>query len=304
MVQLAAMYELHLAITYACAPFIYRAYRLVWKEAESTSLNIRFMHGRSLHATKKLNNRLSDDSLKEQKSPPPMKSLQSSLPILVTNLQVPKLGEDNRNVLSEKHTGKRKATPILQLDKPLLVGKKSLESDCEITVAYQPSQRQTSMRDLEEAQSPTLPPESRYRLSGLSWITGGGRKSHWSGPRTPGTEIRRQSTGGRTTPKSPTSPSRESFTLPRSPGLSSIDVSEQPEVPPRAKMRQIDPALNPGYVACRGCGQYHPYGFRHRDIEIQDNLRFGFWRKKNGRQSQSTFFDDRDDDDDDDIIVV
>jgi hypothetical protein len=199
--------------------------------------------------------------------------------------------------MSGKAAGKRKATPTLDLEKALPVAKKSLENDFEITVAYQPSVRQSKMPVLE-IQSPTLPPESRYRHSGLSWITSGSNNSRWSGLRTPGTGVMRQkSKSGHTTPKSSVSPSK-SPTGSQSPGLISLNMSEQTEIPPPTAIRKAEPSLSPVHVACRGCGQYHPYGYRHGNSEVESNLPFGWWRKTKAiRQSQSTFYDDADDED-------
>jgi hypothetical protein len=59
-----------------------------------------------------------------------------------------------------------------------------------------------------------------------------------------------------------------------------------------------DPAMSPGFVACRGCGKYHEHGFRHTNERKSGSgawWRAGSVRSKwTRRESQSTFFMEED----------
>jgi hypothetical protein len=65
-------------------------------------------------------------------------------------------------------------------------------------------------------------------------------------------------------------------------------------------LKEPDPALSLGYVACRGCGQYHGHGHTHSPT--RDDMRHSgnraWWKGRKPRftgqptrrESQSTFF--------------
>lgn len=85
-----------------------------------------------------------------------------------------------------------------------------------------------------------------------------------------------------TTPVSPTSPTSLSH---------------------RSTITQPDPAMSPGFVACRGCGKFHPHGFSHTDDSSRASGNGAWWMKSASkvtpslsqrRESQSTFFMDED----------
>ena len=183
-------------------------------------------------------------------------------------------------------------------------------SQFEITVAYTPSIVDPVSRPrthVPETQSPTLPPDflvRRNRLSNYSWMTSRSKQSTWS-------SIRSSITGPSRSPKpnrsksaatnktlSPTTPSSAMFP-PYSPGLSTIDLSELPDI---HSLPMIPPPRSSARFLCRGCGKFHPPGYRHSNAEVENNLsKFALWRSSKttqattSRQSQSTFYHDDDD---------
>ncbi|TLD32443.1 hypothetical protein E2P81_ATG05419 [Venturia nashicola] len=67
---------------------------------------------------------------------------------------------------------------------------------------------------------------------------------------------------------------------------------------------QPDPAMVPGFVACRSCGKYHAHGFSHADDTARNSGSGAWWRYSKSkmtsslwqrRESQSTFFREGDD---------
>lgn len=281
--DLAAIWELHLAVICACAPFILPAFREICPRVQSFSLWIRFMRGQSLHATKPLNDSKASD-----------RSLRKSF---MTGQRMDIICEKT-TAMTEKDIEKQQSPSV---------------DDAVITVALQPSQRPSvaSTHDLE-MQSPTLGPAHKYRLSGLSCINGA--TTRWSGLQTPGTHILQDGSSGQTSPQFPRSPASSRFgSISRNLGLSeSVVFEDAPEVPELLvahDMRPPEPALSPRHVACRGCGQYHPYGFQHGVESPKSPVSplspfFLFSNRKSRRRpSQSTFFVSDDEDDDERPVI-
>jgi hypothetical protein len=126
-------------------------------------------------------------------------------------------------------------------------------------------------------------PEWLYlRSSGLSRFTA------WSGLRTTGTSLLDPEMGHSVVSR----PSMEDDV----PDLPAVYMT--PASPRSASQRSMDPSMSSGFVACRGCGQYHSHGFSHTN---ERNSGSGAWwragsvrTKWRRRESQSTFFMDED----------
>jgi hypothetical protein len=98
--------------------------------------------------------------------------------------------------------------------------------------------------------TPTLThPDRVLRLSGLSRLSGFSRftlQRGWHEPR------------GSLLPSNSRTPLRQAS----QPEMRETSFNRtEPAPPPLAE--EIDPAMNPKFVACRGCGGYHEHGFRH-----------------------------------------
>jgi hypothetical protein len=208
----------------------------------------------------------------------------------------------------KKQSSKRKVTPPAPLDlTERSTAARSLDSSSqfEITVVYTPSQPQTHV---PEMQSPTLPPDfliPRNRLSNMSWITGRSMQSRWSSVRSsttlstitlsPHRKSRRGILQHTSDPRSPVSPISMTHPL-SSPGLSTIDLGELPDIHALPEM----PSLPRARILCPACGRFHPAGYRHTEAEVRANVsRFQLFRNSHSvRHSQSTFYDDGDDEED------
>ncbi|QDS72065.1 hypothetical protein FKW77_002854 [Venturia effusa] len=84
---------------------------------------------------------------------------------------------------------------------------------------------------------------------------------------------------------------------------SPISLSNRSTLSHMSTITQPDPAMSPGFVACRGCGKFHPHGFSHADDASRGSGSGAWWRHSKSkvssslwrrRESQSTFFMDDD----------
>jgi hypothetical protein len=301
------MWHVHLAILWACAPF---AYQLLQPFFEKLFLRLHFNRANNIHATKAVKAQPSYFSLRSK--PPSVKgvfpSLRDSIAIAKLTRKVGRAhdieqgSEEIKPVAKDTKAGKRKVTPpALNLERPATARSADSASQFEITVVYTPSVPQNHV---PEMQSPTLPPDfliRRNRLSNMSWITGRSMQSRWSSVRSSSTtssttlsphrKSRRGIVQHSADPRSPVSPISMTHPL-SSPGLSTIDLGELPDIHALPVMSQLPRAR----ILCPGCGRFHPAGYRHTDAEVNANLsRFQLFRNSSTRDSQSTFYDDRDD---------
>lgn len=154
------------------------------------------------------------------------------------------------------------------------------------------------------SKSPDTLGRSGIRSSGLS-----SRFTIWSGLQTAGTSIQDVETGE-------SDHSRHSIEfedeVPELPDIykpfasplvpQSPRSTKLPSLSPSQRLTMQDPATSPGYVACRGCGQYHPHGFSHAKEDSRSSGSGAWWRNSTvkskslwkRRESQSTFFMEED----------
>jgi hypothetical protein len=99
--------------------------------------------------------------------------------------------------------------------------------------------------------TPTLTrPDRVLRLSGLSRLSGFSRFT-----------LQREGFQPRTSllPANSRTPLRQ----PSQPEMRETSFNRTEPAPPPTPTEEIDPAMNPKFVACRGCGGYHEHGYRH-----------------------------------------
>ena len=343
MVNLTAMHHIHMALICACLPFVYQFIRPQLKQVKDKFC---FRRGNNLHATRKLEENHPSYWSLHSKSPLPPK--RSAFPTLRDSIAVKKLSKKKLpktptekssrrtptplNDLelaqpkeSDKKAGKRKGTPpTLNLDSTLRRQPSRETTDTasqfEITVVYTPSRPQTHAPEMRsptfppdtpslpnthvpEMQSPTLPPDfliKRNRLSNYSWMTSRSKQSTWSSLRSSIT-ARSPDLGRKgSTARSPGFP-------PYSPGLSTIDLGELPDI--HALPSIPPPRRGSARLPCRGCGKFHPPGYRHTDAEVERNVRgFALWRSSRTthtttRHSQSTFYNEEDEEEEDEAVL-
>ena len=273
MLVLSSLFETHLAMMCASAPFVRPVFRVLMTRVGEFVNSMRFMKGKRLYATKPLNNPSGSS---------PKRSRKSFLSIAASLVQ-----DEEKQAQRSNIDG--------------------------ITVAYQPSPssypRKSNTKppplNLQSSEK-TERGHSQSEVSSPS-IAGGLR---WDGLRAPNADIlcapSPRSKGNRTDKSNigtPESPLKVKNT-PRSLGESTIDLNEVPDVPPLRDTRYFEPALSLGYVACRGCGQHHKHGHSHdydagRSPTSPKPARLGsgtWYLGKARRESQSTFFVDDDDD--------
>jgi hypothetical protein len=104
-----------------------------------------------------------------------------------------------------------------------------------------------------EPLTPTLThPDRVLRLSGLSRLSGFSRFTLQRGRHQARTSL--LPSNSRTPLRQPTQPEMTQ---------TSFSFNRTEPAPPPTPPEEIDPAMNPKFVACRGCGGYHEHGYRH-----------------------------------------
>lgn len=311
LVNLNAIIRIHLLLICACAPFAYKALQ---PATDHVRLKLQLTRNNRLHATEHLD-KVNDPgywSLRS-KSPlppqikPPMRGVRDSFTVRKLRKKIPAhaLGDLEAGTFSGNKAGKRKSSPIPLVltgvpPKPM---ERSLDqqSQFEITVAYTPSLQTMPQTHMAEMQSPTLPPDfliRRNRLSNMSWMTGKSKQSRWSSTLSTSTitslSPRLNRARGSNTAR------RLSTSTPYSPGLSTIDLGDLPDIHALPGMPEMS-AMRSARLPCAVCGKFHPKSYRHSDAEAgKAATRFALWRSSEAtttRQSQSTFYHEDDDED-------
>lgn len=151
------------------------------------------------------------------------------------------------------------------------------------------------------ATTPNTLERAGSRSSGLS-----SRFTVWSGPRTARTSIYDPESGHSVTSKISLEDKVPELPAIFRPLATPIIPSSPMSLSHRSTITQPDPSMSSGFVACRGCGKYHPHGFSHADDDGSRNSGSGAWWRNSRakvssslwqrRESKSTFFLEEEDD--------
>ncbi|KIW02564.1 uncharacterized protein PV09_06019 [Verruconis gallopava] len=160
---LAAMWELHTVIICACIPFIYRAYQLFCPIIKNL-FNCMCLRA-SVDPFERWQSCFDGHNLAEGK-------------------KLQKMGAEGYT----RQARNAKATSNLQLDKPLPALMRSLETDCEIAVAYSPPPLRRVRGFDEKCLGQEVHPHRTVCLSDLSWLSVGSKNPTDSGSRTTETD--------------------------------------------------------------------------------------------------------------------
>jgi hypothetical protein len=166
-----------------------------------------------------------------------------------------------------------------------------------IAVAYEPGHPGIPIHLDLTPQSPLSFPSAVFRGSERAGL----RNSRLSSRFTIGSSLRTMGTSSLDSEMGHSVVSRDSMKdeITELPDIYKASAPASPRSTHPLQISTMDPSMSPGFVACRGCGKYHPHGFSHTKDE-RNSGSGAWWRtgsvrtKWRRRESQSTFFMEED----------